>query len=302
MPPALPDSLSPLNGMARARAEARFNLPKLFAAIDADPGIVGAGVVFIDEEFNVITLREFRPICSILPKRIILRATPRYTSPQQFVQKVENNPRESRLVVEAANMALSCTGAVLSWLVVFSGTVAVPFTGGASLALTYLGGAAATAATLQCVAGGVRTAAEVADPSFNDALDDSEWYTTTMSILDVVSLAGAGGSALTTVKYVRTLKASTGRPWRAILGTLNRAERKRLTQELLKIKDPTLTGKLLKLEQRAGRLPVRHSPTELRHATKTMIKDSLGGALSLVGSGASGNLNSIALALYEEVQ
>ncbi len=59
--------------MARQRIESQINLPRLFAAIDADPGIVGAGVVYIDADFNVITLREFKPICSIKPKRIILR-------------------------------------------------------------------------------------------------------------------------------------------------------------------------------------------------------------------------------------
>ena len=29
-----------------------LSLPRLFAAIDADPGIVGAGVVYIDADFN----------------------------------------------------------------------------------------------------------------------------------------------------------------------------------------------------------------------------------------------------------
>lgn len=59
--------------MARKRIESQINLPRLFAAIDADPGIAGAGVVYIDSEYNVVTLREFKPICSIAPKRIILR-------------------------------------------------------------------------------------------------------------------------------------------------------------------------------------------------------------------------------------
>ncbi len=31
--------------MARRRIESQINLPRLFAAIDADPSIVGAGVV-----------------------------------------------------------------------------------------------------------------------------------------------------------------------------------------------------------------------------------------------------------------
>lgn len=84
--------------MARQRIESQINLPRLFASIDADPAIVGAGVVYIDADFNVVTLREFKPICSIKPKRIILREAQKYITPAQFADQVTNNPRESRLV------------------------------------------------------------------------------------------------------------------------------------------------------------------------------------------------------------
>ena len=133
--------------MARQRIEIQINLPRLFAAIDADPGIVGAGVVYIDADFNVVTLREFKPVCSIMPKRISLREAQKYIAPAQFADQVTNNPRESRLVGEAVNTTLSCGGAILGWIVVFSGTVAVPFTGGASLVVAGLGATAAAAST-----------------------------------------------------------------------------------------------------------------------------------------------------------
>jgi len=96
--------------MARQRIESQINLPRLFAAIDADPSIVGAGVVYIDADFNVITLREFKPICSIKPKRIILREAQKYIAPTQFAQHVVSNPRESRLIGEAVNTGISCLG------------------------------------------------------------------------------------------------------------------------------------------------------------------------------------------------
>ncbi len=54
--------------MARQRIESQINLPRLFAAIDADPAIVGAGVVYIDADFNVVTLREFQPISQHCPQ------------------------------------------------------------------------------------------------------------------------------------------------------------------------------------------------------------------------------------------
>ncbi|MCU1737262.1 MULTISPECIES: NAD synthetase [Pseudomonas] len=293
---------SPSQFLARQRIESQINLPKLFAAIDADPGIVGAGVVYIDADFNVVTLREFQPICSIKPKRIILREAQKYIAPVQFAQQVQDNPRESRLVGEAINTTLSCAGAVLGWIVVLSGSVAVPFSAGASSVVVVLGYTAAAASSVQCFAGSIRTVAEVVNPSFNDKLDSEEWYQYASIGLDAASLLGVGASTLTTIKLVKVAKATTGKSLREVLRGLTRQERSKLTKELLSINDPRLTPKMLKLKQLAGELPKRFTPTELKHATVTQIKDSLSAAIGLLGSGLSGNVKTIAVGLYEELE
>ncbi|SFB42564.1 hypothetical protein SAMN03159488_03716 [Pseudomonas sp. NFIX10] len=288
--------------MARKRIESQINLPRLFAAIDADPGIAGAGVVYVDSEYNVVTLREFKPICSIAPKRIILREAKKYIAPQQFIAQVKSSPRESKLGLEATNAGLSCVAAVIGWVVVFSGSVAVPFTAGASAFVVALGAAAATASTAQCVIGGMRVANELANPTGNDEMNDADWYNIVSPILDGVSLVGVGGSALTTVRLLKANKAAaTGKSWYQLLKGLNRQERSKLTKELLTLKDPSLTAKLLKLQQRAGALPKRYSSAEIRHATLTQIKDSLGGALGVIGSyTGDGAVKTVAVGLYEE--
>jgi hypothetical protein len=286
--------------MARQRIESQINLPRLFAAIDADPGIVGAGVVYIDADFNVVTLREFQPICSIAPKRLILREAQKYIAPAQFAQQVQDNPRESRLVGEAVNTTLSCAGAVIGWLVVLSGSVAIPFSAGASSVVVALGYTAATASSLQCFASGYRTVNEIRNPARNDQLDSEEWYQYTMIALDAASLVGVGASSLTTLKLVRLNKASTGKSVREVLRGLNRQERAKLTKELLSINDPRLTSKMIKLKQLAGELPKRFTPTEIKHATVTQIKDALGAAIGITGSAVSGNVRTIAVGLYEE--
>lgn len=286
--------------MARQRIESQINLPRLFAAIDADPGIVGAGVVYIDADFNVVTLREFQPICSIAPKRLILREAQKYIAPAQFAQQVQDNPRESRLVGEAVNTTLSCAGAVIGWLVVLSGSVAIPFSAGASSVVVALGYTAATASSLQCFASGYRTVNEIRNPARNDQLDSEEWYQYTMIALDAASLVGVGASSLTTLKLVRLNKASTGKSVREVLRGLNRQERAKLTKELLSINDPRLTSKMIKLKQLAGELPKRFTPTEIKHATVTQIKDALGAAIGITGSAVSGNIRTIAVGLYEE--
>nr|WP_262925838.1 NAD synthetase [Pseudomonas chlororaphis] len=295
---------SPSQFLARQRIESQINLPRLFAAIDADPAIVGAGVVYIDADFNVVTLREFKPICSITPKRIILREAKKYIAPQQFVDQVKNNPRESRLATESFNTTLSCTAAVIGWLVVFSGSIAVPFTAGASAWMVGLGVTVAAAGTAQCAIGGARVINEIQDPEANDRMDDAEWYNTVSPILDGISLVGVGGSALTTVKLLKASKAAgTGKSWMQLLKGLNRQERAKLTKELLSLRDPSLTPKLLKLQQRAGGLPKRYSSAQIKHATLTQMKDALGAALSTAGSYSSGNLGTVktlAVGLYEE--
>jgi len=286
--------------MARQRIESQINLPRLFAAIDADPGIVGAGVVYIDAEFNVVTLREFKPICSIKPTRIILREAQKYITPEQFAQQVQSNPRESRLVMEAVNTTLSCAGALISWSVIASGTLLIPFSAGARGVMVAIAWTAAGASSLQCVNGLARTTLEVAKPEVNDWLDSEGWYQNVSIGLDAASLVGVGASALTTIKLVRVAKASTGKTMREVLRGLNRQERAKLTKELLSINDPRLTSKMLKLKQLAGSLPKRYTTAELRHGTITQIKDSLGAAIGLIGSALSGNVKTIAIGLYEE--
>ncbi|PRA30733.1 NAD synthetase [Pseudomonas poae] len=288
--------------MARQRIESEINLPRLFAAIDADPAIVGAGVVYIDANFNVVTLREFQPICSIAPKRVILREAQKYIAPTQFAQQVQDNPRESRLVGEAVNTTLSCAGAVIGWIVVLSGSVAVPFSAGASSVVVALGYTAATASSLQCFASGYRTVNEIRNPAKNDQLDSEEWYQYTMIALDAASLVGVGASSLATLKLVRLNKATTGKSVREVLRGLNRQERAKLTKELLSISDPRLSSKMIKLKQLSGDLPKRFTPTEVKHATVTQIKDALGAVIGFTGSAVSGNVRTIAVGLYEEAE
>lgn len=284
--------------MARQRVQGLIDQQKLFKAIDADPGIVGAGVVYIDADYNIVVLREFQPICSIKPKRIILREAPRYTSPEQFMNQLQTNPRESRVVKEAVGTTLSCAGAYIGWVVMLSGTVAVPFTGGASAALAVVGYSAAVASSAQCAIGAYRTFNEIADPAENDAMEQEAWYRNSAPILDAVSLLGVGASGLNTVRFLQVRKASTGSSWYELTRSLSRQQRKSLTKELLSIKHPALTAKQLKLQQSAGTLVKRYTPTQINHSTQTLIKDSVGAA---IGLGGSSSVQSLAVGLYEEV-
>ncbi|KGE67199.1 MULTISPECIES: hypothetical protein [Pseudomonas] len=284
----------------RERVESSIDLRRLFAAIDADPAIAGAGVVYLDSQLWPVTLREFQPICSVLPKRVVLREMPGSLARLDFVRRLEYEPRESEVVFESIGMGVACGTALLSWLVIAGGSALSPFTAGLSGALAVIGRAAFVASFGQCANGLYRVYKEAREPAHIDWLDSEPWYQHTTAILDAVSLIGASTSFLTTVKLASATKASTGRSWRDVLRRMNRQERAKLTKELLSINHPHLSAKLIKLKQLSGDFPKRYTQAQLRHATLAQLKDTVAVGGAVAGSATSGNLRTIAVGLYEE--
>lgn len=295
------DGFPSAHSTTRQRIESSLDLRRLFFAIDSDPVLIGAGVVYIDEDFNVVTLREFQAICSVRPIKVVLREAPRYVGPVEFKRMLEHEPRESELVREALSTTATCVGALLSWVVISSGIMFMPFTGGASAVIAFVGKAAAVASTIQCFSGAVRTFGEAYNPQFNDELDNNAWYDAAMTVLDGVALLGVTNSALVTVKAINTATRVTGKTPRQVLRGLSRQERAKLNNELLRIRDPRLTTKLLKLEQTAGRAPKRISATEMKQATANHIRDTWAATLGFTSSAMTGNVKTLAIGLYEEV-
>lgn len=297
----LRDGFPSAHRITRQQIEGSVDLRRLFFAIDADPQLIGAGVVYIDAQFNVVTLREFQPICSVLPKKLVLREAPRHVGPSEFKRMLEHEPRQSELTALALNTAMTCAGALLSWAVITSGFILMPFTAGTSAVISFLGQAAAVASTTQCIAGALRTGIEAYAPTLNDVLDSEAWYQAVMNILDGIAVLGIAASALTTMKVVNMTTKATGKSLRQALRGLTRQERIKLNNELLKIQDPRLTPKLLKLKQATGSLPKRISATEIQAPTASHIRDAMAATLGLGSSAMSGNINTLAIGIYEEV-
>lgn len=297
----LRDGFPSAHRTTRQRIESSIDLRKLFFAIDSDPALIGAGVVYIDDMFNVVVMREFQAICSVRPIKVVLREAPKYVGPVEFKRMLEHEPRESEWVAEALGTAVTCTGAILSWAVVTSGVMLMPFTAGTSAVITFIGKAAAAAGTVQCIAGVLRTASEAAFPEFNDYLDSEPWYQDATAVLDGLALLGITTSMLVTVKAITTTTQVTGKSIRQVLKGLTRQERAKLNDELLKIRDPRLTSRLLKLEKANGKLSKRISAAAMQHATATHIMDALAASLSFTSSATNGNLKTLAVGVYEEV-
>lgn len=248
-------------------------------------------------------LREFVPLCSIKPKRVILRemAGPMMTA-DEYAQRVTHSPKESQLWREAAGMALSCGGAVIGIIVAKAGIASAPLSAGSSLAVTYVAYTAAAASALQCGNGIWRTYKELTDPAENDYYDSLSWYQAMTVALDSISLVGAGSTTFVTVKTVMTIKNTTGRNLTDILRRMSRQERATLTNEVLRLHNPRHPREMIRLKQLAGKLPKRFSNDQLRQDILTQIADQLGGALAVTGSVLSGNISHLVIALYEEFE
>ena len=282
-----------------------FDKKALFKKVDEIPHLLGAGVVYIDSHLTIVELRKFEPICQISPIKVVFREPPRQMSQQAFAAHLkgsQGDARESRLVAEVAGSVLSCGAAVLGWVGVAGLGVATPLTVGTSAAVSYLAVGVAIAGTMQCTTSLARAYNEINDPSANDALDSEEWYRATTVALDVISLASAAASAAATVKAFKLLQATKLKPTKVLLQGLNRAERKSLTQEIIRMNEPSArhSNRVLKRLIKEGHYPKRYTGTQISQRMSVQLLDGVGATMSFAGSASSGVVKSLAIGVYEE--
>jgi len=82
--------------------------------------------------------------------------------------------------------------------------------------------------------------------------------------------------------------ANPGRSILSIIHGLERHERRRLTEELIRARNPGISNGNLKALVRAGVYPVRYTNAELSAGVRHQLKDALGAAFSFTGSATGG--------------
>lgn len=275
-------------------------IQELFVKIDADHVLAGAGVVYITKDVFAIRLREFSPICRIKPIHVVIHEIPTNEKADVYSKKLIQGTRESKVVGEAVGTVMSCGAAVLGWLVVLGSGSAAPISGGLSAAVTLLAVGAATASSVQCINSAARLSFEIRGRGHtNDYLDSQEWYQTVGTALDTISLAGAGSAALTTFKVYGVIRKVSPRGITDILKGMTRSEKKRLTEEIIRIDHPKVSNKMLKRMIRDGVYPKRYSDESINTALMLHLKDSIGATLSFAGSATSGNVKNFVIGVYE---
>ncbi|MGD8940891.1 MAG: hypothetical protein PVJ72_16010 [Gammaproteobacteria bacterium] len=284
----------------RSRLSYELNQKEFFQRIDAIPELIGAGVIYTNGA-TAVKLREFQPICYLNPVYVVLKEAPPLNKKTELQAELESNPRNSKLVGELVGAGLSCGAAALSWIVIVGASAAVPVSGGASTAVVVLTYSAAIASTAQCANSILRTGGEIVEPSLNDWLDSQEWYTNTTTALDIISVAGAAGAGFATIKTAITVRAATGQSFLTVLKGMSRAERKRLTEEIIRVNHPGISNGALKAMVRSRLYPKRYSNIQITEALKLQMKDALGATLSFTGSATSGVVKSLAIGIYEGI-
>lgn len=249
--------------------------------IDAIPELSGAGIGFVGDD----TCTVLRPTAHVsgLNTYVVLE--------EQDVPPPPAPPPEPSLGMEVLSSVLNCGGAVLAYSAMGGEGLAAGASGGTALLLEGVTLWAARATAAQCLI----SVARASDIVFNKGswtrwLDSNEYYQWASLSLDLVSLAGAAASASAAVRAAKAIQRATGRSWITILKGLSRAERKRLAEELIRLKKPGISGGALKDLVRAGTFPARLTSAEITERLFTQLKDAISATMALGSSGASGVL------------
>ncbi|MCR9575906.1 hypothetical protein NB501_10615 [Vibrio alginolyticus] len=286
----------------RLKIEQIVNVNQLFSVIDAKPETSGAGVIYIDNKFTVVRLRDFKSTCHINPTFIILREPIKLQSSQEFAKKIKQEESKSRFNQELLSASISCIGAAIGWIGVVGSGLTIPVSSPVGVTMSYISHAATVAATAQCAIGVARTRMVSKSPDKLSDIDSNEWYQDTTKALDYISLAGAGASGYQTIKMVQSLKQTTKKGVPEILKGLNRQERTRLTKEIIRKNLPSISNKARKQLMLSGEIPKRYSQATISASISHQLLDAIGGSISIVGSGYSGELRNLAIGIYEELK
>jgi len=120
--------------------------------------------------------------------------------------------------------------------------------------------------------------------------DSQDWYTSTMTALDVISLAGASVGLRSTIKAYMAMKAGSSSKALDWLRTLSRHERKRITIEIIRNRNPGISNDGIKALIKAGAYPSRFPTEALQKSLQYELIKAFNNASAFAGSAVSGTI------------
>jgi hypothetical protein len=272
-------------------------LANFYVALDQVSDLRGAGVAYVGDGICA-TLRHSAHWSGLSTYVILQEGEIDGNATPDAATVKKNKPS---LAVELVGLGLNCGGAVLSWMALLGEGAAAPVSGGTSLALTVVTYTAAVATTAQCANSLIRSA----DVKFHHAewtewLDSQQYYQLTSDALDGISLVGAAAAGALTVKMVLALRKASTRSFLQILKGLSRAERKRLTQEMIRMQVPGISNSAMKATIRAGNFPARFTAAQIGQGIFNQLRDAISATLAFTGSAVAGDVKLLYVHIVQE--
>lgn len=274
--------------------DTHFDFKALEKTLDCTRSFNQGGIIFNDGKQSYLvrpSRRYSNSIHSQVTHVVISKVNERSISSSEL--SVKKTIKSPSLGTEIASTALSCGGALLTLGVFIFGVGATPITAGASTPFAILGYAGAVATAAQCVNGAIR----LYDIEFNDSqltswFDSESWYTSTCTILDVISLAAAGGALADVVKTYKQMKAISSLKAVDWLKSWPRQDRARLTEIIIKTQNPGISNKEIKALIRAGAYPNRYPIESVQRELKKQLISALSSSTAFMGSSVNGVIRS----------
>lgn len=266
-----------------------FDFEALGQALDCQRDFYGVGILYSEEQREFIVRK---PTNAALVKYVIVTKVP-HINKEVAAASLKKTVSSPSLSKEITSAALSCGGLLLTIGAAVVGTGAIPFTAGASSPMVALAIAGAIATTAQCINGIVR----VVDITKNESeittwLDSQQWYLTTSCILDVISLASAGGALKDVLIAYRTMRATSSLKVSQWLRSLPRQDRARITEHIMRTQNPGISNKVIKSFIVIGKYPKRFPTEGLQKTLQVQLLNSLNSMVAFSGSAIGGVLNS----------
>ena len=113
-------------------------------------------------------------------------------------------------------------------------------------------------------------------------------------------MVGAAAAGALTVKAVLAIRRASTRGFLEIVKGLSRAERKRLTHELIRMQTPGISNSGLKTLIRAGKFPARFTAAQISKGLFNQLRDAISATLAFTGSAVAGDMKLLYVHIVQE--
>lgn len=275
---------------------AHIDFNHLAQAMDCRKNFWHAGIIYHDgrQSWLVRPARRTHPLQPGEVSHIVITALE--TGSENEAQEAFIQPLQSTsLTRELSSAALPCGAAIATLALIIFASSAIPLTAGVSGIPAVLLSAGSAATALQCANGVMRIM--VLQKGSNETLewlDSQGWYQATITLLDIISIASASVALKQSILLYKSMKKVSSIKVHNWLKTMPRADRKRLTEEIIRNRNPGISNRGIKSAIQAGLYPKRYPTEVLQISLNKELAQMFINSSSFIASATEGTLRHLA--------